>query len=59
MYIPPAFKDDDIESIRFKGPIDPATKRSFSGVFSFQRSATSRAIRAPARLMSRTAPCSP
>ena len=38
------------------GPIEPATNRGLPGSFAVQASATRRAICAPARLMSRTAP---
>ena len=35
--------------------MEPATKRGLCGSFAVQRSAAARAMRAPARLMSRTA----
>ena len=42
----------EIDSVRFVGPIDPATKRGLSGSFAVHSSAAARARRAPSTLIS-------
>ena len=42
----------EIDSVRFVGPIEPATKRGLSGVFAVHSSAAARASRAPSTFSS-------
>ncbi len=51
---PGSLTSGEIVAVRLVGPSAPATKRGLSGVFAVQASAHSRAIRAAARLISRT-----
>ncbi len=51
---PGSLTSGEIVAVRLVGPSAPATKRGLSGVLVVQASAHSRAIRAAARLMSRT-----
>ena len=51
--------EGEIDNVRLSGPSDPATNRGRVGSAAVHRSATSRATRAAARLMSRTSPWVP
>ena len=56
---PGSFTSGEIDAVRFMGPSTPATQRGFSGVLALYSSAASRATRAAARLISRTASSTP
>ena len=47
-----SFTSGEIDSVRFVGPIEPATKRGRSGVFVVHSSHAARASRAPSKFSS-------
>ena len=59
MRAPGSFTSLDIDSITGNGPIEPATNRGLWGSLAVHVSAAARAMRAPSRVMSRTAAARP